>query len=304
MPKHFLIALIFFCFGFSEAQTILDGDKKEWITFEDTSIIKEYIKLDTNKGNIWRIGKPAKFKFNSAFTPQNAIVTDLKGYYPTNTHSSFIMKFFYKYDVPEDTRVKIGIEGNYKIDSDSLNDYGIVEMSDVKGKGWIDILNNYSDSWVIDNEKKKPVFTGNLSDTWHNFSFTTDNYFATHAIDTLWFRFTFVSDSIDNHKEGWIIDNLVIIVYKLGGIEGEDQKNNLISLFPNPVNRFEQLNIISKNSQTSRLQIFNPEGKSVYKNDVSGEQITIDMHSFQPGFYFAEITDSSGRKAARKLVVY
>ena len=119
--KNIQLLLIFLltCFvaNAQEPYTHAASDK---VDFEYNPKINEFIKLDTNNVNIWRIGKPDKSKFNSAYSGNNVIVTDLKKYYPPNIHSSFIMKFFDKYKVPDGYNYKIGIEGFYKIESDSF----------------------------------------------------------------------------------------------------------------------------------------------------------------------------------------
>ncbi|MGI8893310.1 MAG: hypothetical protein ACR2GN_07590, partial [Bacteroidia bacterium] len=55
--------------------------------------------------------------------------------------------------------------------------------------------------------------------------------------DSVMIRFTFVSDSIDNNKEGWMIDNLVIHLTNIHTVN-EVKQEEYIKIYPNPVSDF------------------------------------------------------------------
>ncbi|MFW6020171.1 MAG: hypothetical protein ACOCPM_06280, partial [Bacteroidales bacterium] len=52
--------------------------------------------------------------------------------------------------------------------------------------------------------------------------------------DTMIIRFNFVSDSIDNPKEGWMIDNIRLHTIRPTGIQTTEQPG--FQLYPNPTN--------------------------------------------------------------------
>ena len=295
-----ILLLLTFC---ANSQSLLTIVKNEDINFEDNSKIKEYIKLDTNNGNIWRIGKPVKVKFNKSNSPDNAIITGLKGYYPPNTKSSFILKFFATDDVPDDVGTQLSIEGSYKIDSDSLSDYGIIEMSFDNGLNWLNILNDTFGSWYYENKKQIPVFTGNLYNKWYRFVFLSEPYWANISIDTLWFRFTFISDSIDTHKEGWMIDNLAIIIWPPDGINDIGQNKNQIIITPIPVNQNDNFTISFENIDAERFKIYDSQGKLHIEINNPNKILTLSSSQFQKGIYVVEILDKKGKKYIDKLLV-
>ncbi len=98
------------------------------ISFDDTSTFT-YIKIDTAyHNNIWQVGKPDKVLFNSAHTVPNAIVTDTINPYPTNNNSSFIFRATQTVG-----STNFLLQFYFKINTDSLNDYGTIEASPDNG---------------------------------------------------------------------------------------------------------------------------------------------------------------------------
>jgi hypothetical protein len=296
--------LLFFLFSYINVNS-------QWMWFTDTVNfennfkIQEYIKLDTNNGNIWRIGKPEKLMFNNAYSGEYAIMTDLKGYYPPNTHSSFIMKFFPKEFALDFHGDEIAIEAYYKIDCDSLKDYGIMEMSPDNGLNWNNLLDTvyHHGRWYIDGKENKPIFTGNYNDKWHFFTFVTRTQYAIDADDSLWFRFTFISDSINNNKEGWIIDNIKIYNDPTISIKEFTQKKDLITISPNPVKQSENFSISLKNIDAKLINIYSSQGKLQLQIVNPTKSFTLNTTQFQKGLFLVEIIDVKNARMKKKLVI-
>lgn len=190
----------------------------EFINFDDPWDTF-HIKLDidtTNEANIWQVGQPQKSVFNPTLSPTKAIVTDTVNTYGTNDTTSFIIHYA-TYNCPN-------MGGYYAVDSDSLTDYGMIEISMDFGQTWVDAL----DTNVFNPEK--PILTGN-SNGWQFFeldfgSFTQNNY-----EDTLLLRFTFISDSIDTGRDGLMFDNLGFCIL----VNTQDLAQlNTLKVFPNP----------------------------------------------------------------------
>jgi hypothetical protein len=287
-----------FEFNFVKSQ-----DKEVLIDFEDTAKIKTYILLDTNQGNLWRIGKPNKSIIHTAYSGNYAIMTDLNKPYPTNNKSSFIIKYFSSDEIKEGGTVYIF--GQYKFDSDSLIDTGIVEYSIDKGYYWLNIM-LYHGWWgwgIQDSNDKQPMFSGNVTDRWHQFSFSLPTIEASTALDSLYIRFTFISDSIDNSKEGWIIDNLNLFYYGPGSIRNIKENIKFI-IYPNPAKNSETINVFCKESNIEFLTIYNTIGAKVFEKKQPETNTTLNCNTFNKGIYFVQLSDSHGNNAVKKIIIF
>lgn len=103
----------------------------------------EYLYIDSvnNPQNIWQIGIPEKDNIPLPYSPNVSIVTDTMLPYPTNDTSSFIVAVchYSQYGFAPYVAVS-NWELNYYIDSDSLNDFGMIEISVDQGNTWWDLL--------------------------------------------------------------------------------------------------------------------------------------------------------------------
>ena len=105
------------------------------LTFEDTTVINQVFYTDSilDPAGIWQIGIPNKALFDSAYSPPDAIVTELDSMLPPNTKASFIIT------LP-------GYVGNFdggglltfthKFSFDSAHGGGYVEFSVDTGRHW------------------------------------------------------------------------------------------------------------------------------------------------------------------------
>ncbi|MEO6166739.1 MAG: hypothetical protein ABIO46_00205 [Chitinophagales bacterium] len=108
------------------------------LNFEDPFTLS-HLKIDSisNPDNIWKVGIPQKNNFNAAYSSPNVIVTALADPYPVNDTSAFIVSTTM-------TSVSIheymGIRGYYWVDSDTLSDYGKIEVSFDNSSTWINLM--------------------------------------------------------------------------------------------------------------------------------------------------------------------
>ena len=267
----------------------------------DDSLNLQHLTIDTssNPNNIWQVGLPQKTIFSSAFSPLNAIATDTLNAYPSNDTSSFIL-----------TNIASGLgftwphtvilSGQYFVNSDTLTDFGIIEMSPDNGNTWIDLINDTINAYAIQWNVTKPTLTGN-SNGWLNFYANIANLgpiFNIQIGDTILYRFTFISDSIQTFKDGLMFDDFHFEDYA-EGIE-EIQNDNLISVYPNPVN--DQLSIkINKISSSQTIQITNYQGQVVYDNKYFQDSY-IDTKHLNSGLYFLRYSDTKSF-TVKKFVV-
>ena len=293
----------------------LYAQNNEWghdtITFEEPY---EYLILDTSSQNIWQIGRPQKTFFDSAYSPPNAIVTDTINFYPVNCNSHFDLKIG-QFNFDEDYPCDMFLEMKHKFDTDTLKDGGYISVSYDNGQTWmnfiedtvyyhvcaggIDYYNLYSDT----------LYNGEYGFSGHSNGWIT-TYFSWHYYpvksvdsipDTMIIRFNFISDSIQNNKEGWMIDNIKLYSVELDGAI-KDTKSLNFNIVPNPMNDISVVEM--ENYSEAELSIYNIEGKLIKQKKYTDNQtITINKENLNPGIYFVKIKADDNATGIKKLIV-
>jgi len=243
------------------------------INFDDNTYLNKII-IDTihNPSNIWQIGPPNKSVFTNAISNPNVIITDSTNSYPTNDTSSFtiihIARYGWSLQYP-----KVDLGGWYFVNSDTLTDFGYFDFSADKGNTWYKADSSLGAcTWGAVEEL--PTFTGN-SDGWKHFYYCFNTPVQVNMGDTILYRFTFISDSIQTNKDGIMFDNLHFEDW-YESIQ-EIQNDNLISIYPNPVNDKLYINI-NKRSGSEIFQIIDYQGKIVCeKNNLTENYIDVSM---------------------------
>lgn len=292
-----------------------NGIAQQWsnsITF-DTSFTNLYI--DTlQANNSWQIGAPHKILFDSARTRPNAIVTDTVNYYPINDTSSFIVKINRPSDAPfwvEWVPYMYGptpfVSFMSKIDTDSLLDGGYVEYSLNNGTNWLPVNGYYSTISGTNNSPSLPnghipYFTG----TWNKW-FQTNIYLGDsnpdpgiETVDSVLFKFTFVSDGINTNKEGWIIDDITYGTIALVGINNIE-KNNNFNIYPNPVTNEFTITAIETGKIYLQLKIVNILGEIVYQSLIEDQKSEINISDLPKGVYFVKMI-SANQILTKKII--
>jgi len=252
----------------------------------------------SNPGNIWQIGTPHKGVINNAFSNPNVIITDTIDYYPPNDTSVFIFKHIDQggYSSPHSAE----LAGYYYVNSDSLKDYGTIEISLNQGASWINLITDTIYSSYYHWFTPKPTLTGN-SNGWQNFWVSLaglGDVFNVDNGDTILLKFSFITDSIADTLDGLAYDNFQFC----DGVEGfEDISNEItISIYPNPTNG--HLGIISETGFSNALLIVrNVMGQEVCRqNHISDDspEITLDGAA---GVYFIEIVDGEKRAILKAI---
>ena len=287
------------------------------ITFEEPC---EYLVVDTSNQNIWQVGEPNKIFFDSAYSITNAVVTDTMNFYPVNNNSYFDLKigeFNYNYYYPYD----IFIEIKHKFDTDTLKDGGFITVSYDEGLTWTNIINDTSGFWDMTprNDGYSGVNLYSDNDTLFNGEFGFSGYsndwittwFTWHIIpvknnmdfigDTMIVRFNFMSDNVENNKEGWMIDDIKLYSVDLGG-GINDFKPLKFRISPNPMN--ETANIELNDYREIELSIFDIQAKIVrQQNFFNNQSIIINREKFNPGIYFVKLKTGKNLIGIRKLII-
>ena len=252
------------------------------LDFEDTAAL-HHLRIDTvsNLNNIWQVGAPQKTIFTNAYSNPNVIVTDTINPYPINDTSSFTIVnvagdgFTYPHTA--------SLIGEYSVNSDTLTDFGTIEFSPDNGTSWYDIINDTFITNHIYVQQHWISLTGN-SNGWQQFYVNLaplGPLFNIQLGDTVLWRFTFISDSIQTNKDGLMFDNFYFEDY----VEGipEIQNDNLISISPNPTSN--ELRIYKSNvSDSQKVQVLNYRGQVLYDNsNFIGDMI--DIRQLPNGIY-------------------
>lgn len=262
----------------------------------DTNI--SYISIDTT--GIWEIGQANKNIFNSSYSGVNSIITDLDSIYPSNDTSVFYAVFKYEYGgIPNylGFYLPLVIEFNHRFITDSISDYGSVEVSADSGNTWFDILSSeYNTNWgshyvnehyfegTGDTLYDSLAVYGN-SNGWVHSKFSKDiqqmNVSFNNPPNSIIVRFRFISDSIGGN-EGWQIDDLCISMDVLSGIS-ENQNTEEPLIYPNPNNgEFS----IRENNKPGELSIYNLLGSKVYSETINKNRVFTNLPS---GLYIVTI---------------
>ncbi len=273
------------------------------------------IEIDTASGNIWQIGKPGKLVFDSAYSAPKAIVTDTVHSYPVNITSSFTLDFQLYGGRPSISFV-------HRFDTDSLRDGGFVEISNNSGNTWVLL----SDTTFLDHrnggfyqaygaetfgfygindslDNANIGFSGK-SNSW----LTSEIQFQCYAVkkaSQLKLRFTFVSDSIDNPGDGWMIDN--IIIQNQGGCS-DLTENQLphVDAYPNPFTHKTRIDLGAENYlHNGSYVLFDIRGNEVAtKSSIVGHSFDIEKGHLAKGIYTLMVLEDGVPVSIGRLSIY
>lgn len=285
----------------------------------------QYIALDTSN-SIWRIGNSTKPFFNG----QSGITTLLDSSYPAMNHSYFDILVVdtntvdFGYDFPNFT-----LAFDHKFHTDSLLDGMYIEVSYDHGLTFYNVVEDPLTEFPIHIFDFWNGYTVSSADLLYNgeygFSASSTNHPSSdtngwlhselnytfflpvaHIADDTWgtpdsmmFRFNFISDNVDNHKEGWMIDNFKFTVYDLGSQVQDIASNKSMILFPNPTSTEIHINTINAGDQISLLSL---DGKILQVIQASSDTTLLDVSSLQSGIYFVQVKSKNTSIQIHKFV--
>jgi len=253
----------------------------------------------------WQVGKPQKTVFNESWEGVNAIVTDTLNPYPVNDTSVF--EIFKLADLGWQNVIAnwgthvATLSGYYYVNSDTLNDFGKMELSLDNGQSWIDLLNDPVYSDMIYWTSPKPILSGS-SNGWVHFdvflAFLRDR-FVINFNDTIRFKFTFISDNIQTNKDGLMYDLIYFEDYA-EGIQAIEKKS-LFRVFPNIAK--DNINIITENpsQNDNSIEMYNQSGQCVFRKTNFTENL-INVSDLPNGFYYLKLIKSKAFDI-KKIVV-
>lgn len=292
MKQLYILFTLLFCSQSFKAQfaqyyQYFDGAN----TTPSTSIL---VTIPASSTNIWQIGQPQKTLFSSASTTPNVIVTDTINYYPSGNTSSFT--FYIPITVIGPNSV-LALRWKQKLDMDQGKDGGIVEYSTNSGATWVNTLNNPS---VYNYYGWLPASKDTLPSGEYCFS-GTDNVWrdvwlclyspVTTLNDTIYFRYTFKSDSLNTNKEGWMIDNFMAYNTYFHPVKQLSQETYM-NVYPNITNGI--LNVEGKkyneNDAILKLELVDLQGKVLESYGQNKLKVVLDISKYPPGMYHLNVT--------------
>jgi hypothetical protein len=268
------------------------------------------LKFNSTDSNIWQIGVPNKVFFDSAYSRNNALLTDTTRPYPTNNHSFFDLIIPLKFS-------NIQVEFWHKFDTDTLKDGGFIEVSFDKGNTWKNLVNKdsvYHDRNCYNNLYTEKNFlsdkingiSGN-SMTWKLAMIHFEIFILAKKefIDTLMLRFNFISDSIQSNKSGWMIDNLVVWRIKpVGAVNEVSARKSFFQVFPNPMDEWTSIVIHSSLNTNNVLMITNLLGETIKEiKEFHNNETKISKEDISTGVYFIKLITDGNIVETQKLIV-
>lgn len=260
------------------------------LNFDDT-ICLHRLSIDTVNypNNRWQIGFHNKSTLDSTACKTKVIVTDTLNPYPVNDTSVFTLKFRLSNGIAYGCKM---LEGDYYVQTDSLNDYGKIEFSPNNGTTWVDFINDTAYSSMISYIGDIPVFTGRSIKCKHFNLAICDigSVFNVQSNDTLLFRFTFISDSIYDNLGGLMFDNLEQWDF-VEGISKTRFKPIKSIIYPNPSADFFTIDFENATDAVFELSVYDMNSKLVFKDEeVRGKRYKLDAQLFIPGVYMYKLT--------------
>lgn len=289
MKKLYLILTLLLALTIqSQAQ-----DYSQYFDGADTSIYNSlFVYPDTAASNIWQIGVPQKIIFDSASTVPNAIVTDTINSYPVNNESSFVVKlpvdFWWAF---------MALQWRQKLDLEDHHDAGYVYFSMDHGLTWENALespyvyNQYGyDPANLDTFPTNGIAFSGIDSSWRDVWLCL-NMPSLGMTDTLYYKFTFASDSSDSHQEGWMLDNFIGHITIMHPVK-EIMKPDHINVYPNPAKDIVNIEIQkSKDFRVIQKMEFTDQKGSILRSwqDVT-PPFSFDVTKYAEGMYFLTIT--------------
>ena len=259
-------------------------------TIPGTSI---FIDWDSSGSNIWQVGIPQKNVFTEARSLPKAIMTDTLNPYPVNNESTFgftIDSMFSNFGV-------LAVQWSQKLDMDTGKDGGIVEFSVDTGKTWQNAFNNpyvynfygYSNANIDTLPDSTVIFSG-IDTTWRDLWLCFDMSWLSSFNVHFMVRYTFMSDSIFDNKDGWMVDNILVHPTYVHTIS-EVEQPEYIKVAPNPTSG--KLDIIGQKLEyfhiIEKIELYNTNGHLVQQWGKSPTKFSIDIGRHKPGVYYLKV---------------
>ena len=259
-----------------------------------------YFVIDTSQtNNIWqyaKVNKPGFAQSNSI-----ALTTDSVANYPVNDTSSFIFKIvFSTMNSTLHDFISLGITLHHKYQTDSLHDGLRLEIFDTYNQKWMSttwqlqyLVINRDSCYNWGNYYIEDPLSGNHPS--YHYSRLAYGYPGCKAsVDSVLLRFTFVSDSIQNNKAGWLIDSIMIEAncFCLGGFnECKLAQNDYLAYYDgNSI----IINSLLAENRKSDFTLFDMMGRELLIDEVHFGLNSISVDNLPTGYYIVKVKNQAG----------
>ena len=277
-------------------------------TGPDTNYTRSDVKVKSISGD-WQIGTPVnKTTFLAAYNRTRAAITDTSGPYSSDTLSQMIIQL-------KGERFGLGLSFWYKLDMEDGSDSAKIDFSFDNGLTWLDSVSTagfllckgdyfYGINLFGTLKKSQPNWTRAV------FSFKTGYLVrlddcssdATTYPDSALARFSFYSNTSHPQKDGWMIDDVAIGSFLVGGLSDYDYfASTTIQLEPNPSSD-QTIHIHSLQSGTN-IQGYEVEDLNGIRKGSFKNSSVIDVSTLPAGMYVVKIETSKGM-AVKKMLVH
>ncbi len=265
--------------------------------FSDTCM---YVVIPDPSNNLWEYGQSQKTTLTH---PGKVLITDSVYTYPNGTNASFELHWPAWNQYP----LSLIMGFHHSMHSDSLQDGGIIEVSRDYGTTWTNVIEDQTNMLFLSNElyasndtlyTGEKGFSGSFSDRYTELEWVWMLPIKDTPTDTMYYRFRYISDGIDNTKEGWMISDITFSFADLGsGIEEMSLFD--FSISPNPSNGWIN---ISSSSEVNKAILRDLNG-NVVQTELLDNKKVLNYSGLSKGLYFLQLESSDYRRSEVKRLI-
>jgi len=298
MKTTFFTAMFFAFFNmFAQIDPFLGIVALAECDFSDTCT---YVVIPDPSTNLWVHGESQK----SSLTQNGKVmITDSVYSYPNGTNASFEIHWPAWNQYP----LSLILGFHHSMNSDSLLDGGIIEVSRDYGLSWTNVIEDQTNMLFLSNELYTSAdtlftgekgFSGTFSDRYTELEWVWMFPIKDIPTDTMYYRFRFISDGIDNTKEGWMISDLTFSFADLGS--GVEELTSFdFSFSPNPSNGLIQLDCPT----SIQKAILSDLTGGIVSTVLLDNKKVLNYSGLSKGIYFLQLETSDNRFSQVKRIV-
>jgi hypothetical protein len=259
-----------------------------------------YVVIPEPANNIWVRGESQKTILNHI---GKVMITDSVYTYPNGTNASFEIHWPAWNQYP----MSLIMGFHHSMDSDNLLDGGIIEVSRDYGANWTNVIEDQTNMLFLSNElytntdtlfTGEKGFSGTFNDRYTEIEWVWMFPVKEIPTDTMYYRFRFISDTIDNTKEGWMISDITFSYADLGsGIEEIPLFD--FSITPNPSNGWVNIN----SSSEAEKAILRDLNGNLVRVEFLEQKKVLNFSGLSKGIYFLQLQSSDQRLSQVKQVI-
>lgn len=269
---------------------------------------------DTSATPLWQFGNTYKPFFATDSVPVKGMMTDTVNPYPVNANNYFILNV-------NNGEFNPIVNFWHRFQTTSQHDGGAVEFSIDGGLTWQNVkgacntdgtgsfgvltTNFYSaNDTLITGE---PSFNG-IGDTtvYSRFQFlwgypiraTDGSGCSFDAVDNIYVRFRFISDSVADSLAGWVIDSVQIEYDYYGSSVAKVKKQQTLNVCPNPSHEGIYTFPALDNEQLYNVEIYDAMGSKLLTQPYTH---LLNLNQYARGMYFYRVTDGTEYYSGRLL---